>query len=160
MPRGQCRQPETLSRMLGSEAVPGPRRSWAIPGGDETRAAIRKDVTAFAQAWFMGDAAAMLRCLHPDFVSRLMGVGNGTEARDGLLDEVDPETMVRSVVGLQGQFGAKIPDARRRLEVRVLEVGSRSASAVADLGGFMLHVHLVRAGGRWSIVNAMWELTP
>jgi hypothetical protein len=127
---------------------------------DETRAAIRKDVTAFAQAWFMGDAGSMMRCLHPDFVNRLMGVGKGTEARAGVLEEVDPETLVRSVVGLQGQLGGKIPDARRRLEVRVLEVGSRSASAVADLGGFMLHVHLVRAGGRWSIVNAMWELTP
>jgi hypothetical protein len=65
---------------------------------------------------------------------------------------------VRSVVGLQGKLGSKIAPARRSLEVRVLDVRARSASAVAILGDWVLQVHLARAADRWSIVNAMWEM--
>ena len=152
MPRGEFKQPGMLARTLGSEPIASGRQSRSVPE-EQTRAAIKADVTAFAQAWFMGDAAAMTECLHPDFVNRMMGIQDETERRPG------PEALVRSVVGFQGQFGTKIALHRRRIEVRVLEVGSRTASAVADLGECVLHVHLVRAGGRWSIVNAMWEFT-
>ena len=130
--------------MLGGGPVAARRRATA----EADRAAIEKDVAAFASAWFAGDAKAMTRCLHPDFVNRLMAVRGGPEA----------EEVVRDVVGLQGKFGSKTAPARRSLEVRVLDVRSRSASAVAVLGDWVLHVHLALAAGRWSIVNAMWEM--
>jgi hypothetical protein len=125
--------------MLGSEPV----RAAAVAA----RAGIERDVAAFASAWFAGDAPAMSRCLHPDFVNRLMGVGAPA-----------PEGVVQSVLGLQGRFGSKVAPARRKLEVRVLDVRARSASAVAVLGDWVLQVHLAWTGVRWSIVNAMWEM--
>ena len=111
-------------------------------------------MAAFALAWFAGDAAAMAQCLHPDFVTRLMGVMGETA---GWLER-GAQGLVRTAVGLQGQFGAKTAPDRRCLNVRVLDVRSRSASAVAELGGWILQVHLARAEGRWRIVNAMWEM--
>ena len=83
-----------------------------------------------------------------------MGIRSGGEEGAG----GDPAKVVRSVVGLQAHFGAKSQRPMAGVEVRVLDVRSHSASAVAVLGGWVLHVHLARAGRRWSIVNAMWEL--
>jgi len=144
MPRGHEKPFGVRSGTLGGGPGPAVRRSTA----DADRAAIEKEVAAFASAWFAGDAPAMARCLHPDFVNRLMAVHGGP----------DPEEVVRGVVGLQGGFGSKTAPARRSLDVRVLDVRSRSASAVAVLGDWVLHVHLALAAGRWSIVNAMWEM--
>jgi hypothetical protein len=142
--------------MLGSEPILAGRWSMALRAApaEEVSAAIEKDVAAFARAWFAGDAPAMTRCLHPDFVNRLMRVRGGAPTWPG----GDPEDLVRSVVGLQGKLGSKIAPARRSLEVRVLDVRARSASAVAILGDWVLQVHLARAADLWSIVNAMWEM--
>jgi len=154
MPRGQTKPTGVRAGLLG----PGPGRGAApalgVPTEEESRSAIRKEVAVFARAWSRGDAAGMSRCLHPDFINRLMGIrSNGDEEGDA-----DPDRVVRSVVGLQARFGAKAPQAPGTAEVRVLDVRARSASAVALLGGWVLHLHLARAGRRWSIVNAMWEL--
>ena len=152
MPRGSGKPSGVLSGTLGSEPL---RLGPAVPGGQgEARAAIEKDVAAFAAAWFAGDAAAMSQCLHPDYVARLMGVPGGA---GGWLGS-GAEGLVRSVVGLQGRLGGRIGSGRRDLDVRVLDVRARSASAVAVMGGWILHVHLARAAGRWRIVNAMWEM--
>jgi len=130
--------------MLGSGPVPAILRGPAEAG----LGAIEKAVAAFVTAWYAGDAPAMTRCLHPEFVNRLMAVQDGPEAG----------ALVRSVVGVQGALGSMTAPARRAMEVRVLDVRSRSASAVAVLGDWVLHVHLALAAGRWSIVNAMWEM--
>lgn len=143
MPRGETKGVGLRSAMLGAQAMAG---GWCL--AEEAKDAIERDVAAFARAWFAGDAPAMVQSLHPDFVNRLMGV---REAGD--------EAAVGSVLGLQARFGSKIAPSRRSLEVRVLDVRSRSASAVAVLGDWVLHVHLARAGVRWRIVNAMWEMT-
>lgn len=159
MPRGQERMSSVRSAVLGSDVVMG---RWTGPPAameEESRSAVEREVTTFAWAWFAGDAQAMVRCLHPEFVNRLMGLrrgqpGPGSEPGPG----TDPEGLVLSELGLQGTFGSKVAPARRSLEVRVLDVRSRSASALALLGGWVLHMHLARAGAHWSIVNAMWQM--
>jgi hypothetical protein len=50
-----------------------------------------------------------------------------------------------------------MPLERRREEVRILDVRTNSASAVAVLGDWVLQIHLARSEGQWSIVNALWE---
>ena len=154
MPRGQWKPSGMVSGTLGGEAPPVRRGPAAPPVQAEVREAIERDVADFALAWFAGDTPGMVQCLHPDYVTRLMGVLGEAEGRL----ELGAEGLVRTVVGLQGRFGAKTAPDRRCLDVRVLDVRSRSASAVAVLGGWILQVHLARAGGRWRIVNAMWEM--
>jgi len=154
MPRGQTKSTGVRAGLLGPVPGRGVALALAAPTEEETRSAIRKEVAAFARAWSRGDAEGMSRCLHPDFINRLMGIRSGGEEGAG----GDPAKVVRSVVGLQAHFGAKSQRSMAGAEVRVLDVRSQSASAVAVLGGWVLHVHLARAGRRWSIVNAMWEL--
>jgi hypothetical protein len=149
MPRGQEKQSGVLWGTLGSGVPASASTSTAEAG-----AAVAREVSAFAQAWFQGDTPAMSRCLHPEYVNRLLALQAGAEPRL----HWDPEGLVRGVVGLQGQLGAKTAPDRRSLRVRVLDVRARSASAVAELAGWVLHVHLARGAGRWNIVNAMWEM--
>jgi hypothetical protein len=96
-------------------------------------------VRAFADAWFWGDTAGMRAVLHPDFLNHL--VTRGEEARP---------------LGVQGTLGVHTPPSRRTVKARVLEVGGWTASAVAELGGWVIHLHLARAGCQWRIVNALW----
>lgn len=158
MPRGLTRPTGVRAGWLGRGPAAGagvhPDLTLAAPTAEESRSGIRRAVAGFARAWARNDAPAMGRCLHPDFVNRLMGLRSGREAAAG----GDPGQVVRSVAGLQATLGDKGVPPEGGPEVRVLDVRARSASAVAVLGGWVLHVHLAREGRRWSIVNAMWEL--
>ena len=135
MPRGDTKNLGVVTRSLGlaNPAGPPPRR-------DEATASIRTTVQDFAEAWYWGDSDAMLGTLHPDYVNRLITLG--TDSRP---------------LGVQGGLGAQTPPSRRTVAVRILEVRRWSASAVAELCGWVIHLHLARASGQWKIVNAMWE---
>ncbi|WP_316412326.1 nuclear transport factor 2 family protein [Mesoterricola silvestris] len=102
--------------------------------------AIRRAVQEFAQAWYWGDSEGMLGTLHPDYVNRLVTLG--TQSRP---------------LGVQGSLGSQTPPDLRTVEVRILEVRKASASAVAELCGWVIHLHLAKSAGPWKIVNAMWE---
>ena len=147
MPRGQSKQSPVLASLLGNQLGAGKLGRSGSP--EEQRAAIEGSVGAFAHAWFMGDSAGMLRCLHPDYVHRLASIDGRGEP---------PGELLRSALGVQGQFGSLTPPDRRRQEVRILDVRSNSASAVAIIGDWILQVHLARSGSQWNIVNALWEM--
>ena len=117
---------------------------------EESRLAIERSVGTFIDAWFEGDTGAMVRCLHPDYVHRLVAIDGRGEP---------PAELLRSNLGVQGDFGSLTAPERRRHEVRILDIRAHSASAVADLGEWVLQIHLARAGGQWHIVNAMWEMS-
>ena len=135
MPRGESRPMGTMTRSLGLARVAGPP-----PGRDENAAAIRSTVRAFADAWYWGDEQRMTASLHPDFVNRLVTLGAASRP-----------------LGVQAGLGVHTPPGMRTVSVRVLEVRTWSASAVAELSGWVIHLHLARASGQWRIVNAMWE---
>jgi hypothetical protein len=115
--------------------VPGPP-----PAPEEAARAIRKVVEAFVDAWYWGDGLAMEAALHPDYVNRLVTLGAGHRP-----------------LGVQGGLGVHTPPDLRTLEVRILEARGGSASAVADVAGWVIHLHLAKASGQWRIVNVMWE---
>jgi hypothetical protein len=158
MPRGLTKPTGVRAGWLGQGPAAGAgvhaALSLDLPTEEESRSAIRRAVGGFARAWARNDVPAMGKCLHPDFVNRLIGLRSGREPAAG----GDPGQVLRSVAGLQATLGDKGPLPEGAQEVRVLDIRARSASAVAVLGGWVLHVHLARAGRRWSIVNAMWEL--
>jgi hypothetical protein len=149
MPRGQGKRPVIHASTLGGG---GEILLGRGPAPEDAAAAVEREVAAFAQAWFQGDSDAMLSSLHPDCVVRTAGF-RGENRPDW-----DSARQVSGVLGPQGRLGGLTEPGRRRLRVRVLDVRRRSASAVAELGGWVLHVHLARAMGRWRIVNAMWEM--
>jgi hypothetical protein len=111
----------------------------SLPIREEAAPAIRRTVQLFAEAWYWGDSQAMLGCLHPDYVNRLITLGTASRP-----------------LGVQGELGAQTPPDRRTVDVRILEARRASASAVAELCGWVIHLHLARSSGQWKIVNAMW----
>jgi hypothetical protein len=135
MPRGDSRHMGIMQRSLGMTFPP-----VGMNASEDPSPAIRRAVQEFAQAWYWGDADGMLRTLHPDYVNRLVTLG--TQSRP---------------LGVQGSLGSQTPPDRRTVEVRILEVRKASASAVAELCGWVIHLHLARSAGPWKIVNAMWE---
>ena len=148
MPRGESKQSPILSSVLGRPAGAGKLyREQDDFSADQHRAAIERSVTRFVNAWFIGDNAAMVRCLHPDYVHRLAAIdGRG-----------EPD-LLRSAVGVQGHFGSLVPMERRHQEVRILDLRVNSASVVAIMGDWVLQLHLARSASQWSIVKALWEL--
>ena len=152
MPRGQSKPSQILSSHLPVPPAAGIRLLDPGPGRppEDPRPAIERTIKGFVDAWFQGDTGAMVRCLHPDYVHRLVAIdGRGEPARE----------LLRDAVGVQGQFGSLTDPERRRQDIRILDVRAHSASAVAILGDWVLQIHLARSGGPWHIVNAMWEMS-
>jgi hypothetical protein len=56
--------------------------------------------------------------------------------------------------------GRDTPPARRRSDVRILDVYRNTASARADMAEWIDYMQLARWDGRWVIVNVLWEFTP
>ena len=135
MPRGDSKHMGIYKQSLGMVPALG-----KLAAREEAVPAIRRTVQGFAEAWYWGDSEGMLGSLHPDYVNRLVTLG--TTARP---------------LGVQGSLGAQTPPNRRTVEVRILEVSRSSASALAELCGWVIHLHLARSTGQWKIVNAMWE---
>ena len=134
MPRGESKHMGLFTRSLS--LVPG----GPPPSREETVSAIKRAVQAFADAWYWGDSRAMLATLHPDYVNRLITLG--AENRP---------------MGVQGNLGAQTPPSKRNMDIRIHEVRRWSASGVAEVAGWVIHLHLAKSTGQWKIVNAMWE---
>ncbi len=135
MPRGESRQ-----RGVYEHSVRLPRPPVRLLSDEDPATAIRATVQDFVKAWYWGDNGAMLRSLHPDYVNRLITLGSDSRP-----------------MGVQGQLGLQTPSSLRTVDVRILEVRQWSASAVAEVFGWVIHLHLARTTGQWKIVNAMWE---
>ena len=102
----------------------------------------------WAEAWHGGDPAGMAACLHPDLDHRILQVASG---------EGDAVETVRDLLGVQAQLGRSVNPAARKVEVRVLDVHGRSASARVDLGPWCAYVHLAAHRQGWGIASVMWE---
>ncbi|HLO66487.1 MAG TPA: nuclear transport factor 2 family protein [Holophaga sp.] len=137
MPRGESKHVGTIRGNLAlAPASPPP----GAGGPGEACREIRGLIQAFSDAWYLGDEGAMRACLHPDHLNRLVTLGNDD-----------------SPMGVQGRLGAGIPAGERAASIRILDLRPASASAVAELRGWVLHLHLAKASGRWRVVNALWE---
>ena len=55
-----------------------------------------------------------------------------------------------------GQLDA---DQDPRIVIEILMVGPSTASAIVQSIKYVDHVHLVRSGGKWQIINVLWEVT-
>ena len=120
---------------------------------DPTEATRRGDEDAIVAAaldyyegWFDGNAARMDRALHPELAKR------------GLTDEqtVETDTAQSMIDATAAGVGRRrdVPD--RRIEVQVNHVHGDIAAAVVTSAIYVDYLHLVRVGGRWKIVNALW----
>jgi len=124
------------------------RRDGAMvePGDIERILASAHD---YVEGWFEGDAERLGRSLHPDVRKRAVS----DHASGGLeLDELDvPPWLART------RQRGPIADISRECEYVVLDVFRDIATCLILSEPFMDYLHLARFGGRWLIVNVLYE---
>ena len=106
----------------------------------------------YIEGWYTGDPVRMERALHPELVKRILVVDQ--EHGFAFLDQMGKS---RLVGGTRAGFGREVPESERRTDVAILDVFGNAASVRIDAGGWIDYLHMVREGGRWSIVNVLWE---
>lgn len=152
MPRGRMKSSPLITGSLAPTLrMPSANTAHSV---DADRQAIIRTLEAYIQAWFQGDAAAMEQCLHPGMTARLLQAEPEADAVLGV-------QAFRRSQGIQAVLGSHTHPLSRQSTITVLDVSGHSASARADLGGWVAYVHLADTGERWAIVNVLWEwMTP
>lgn len=127
-----------------------PSRMLAQTAADT--AAIRATALDYIDGWWSGDAQRMSSALHPELVKRI----RGTDA-SGTREWIDNQGASRLVQGTARGGGKDTPAANRRSDVRILDIFQNTASVRVDAGGWIDYMHIVKLGGRWVIINVLWE---
>lgn len=115
--------------------------------------AIRATALDYIEGWYTGDADRMERALHPELVKRILVVDD--ESGTAYLDQMG---MTKLVEGTRTGRGKETPESERRQDVTILDIFGNTASVRVDAHGWIDYMHLVKQGGRWSIVNVLWEI--
>ena len=115
-------------------------------------AGIRAAALDYIDGWWAGDAQRMSSALHPELVKRIRGA-DATASREW----IDNQGASRLVQGTARGGGKETPAANRRSEVRILDIFQNTASVRVDAGAWIDYLHIVKWGGRWVIINVLWE---
>ena len=117
-------------------------------------AAIRAAALDYVEGWYTGDAARMERALHPELAKRIVQTDNQGRSRIG------QQSALTLINGTRGGYGKQTPPAQQIKDVRILDIFGNSASARAEMSGWIDYMHLAKWNGEWKIVNVLWELKP
>jgi hypothetical protein len=116
---------------------------------------IRSTALDYAEGWYAGDADRMARALHPELVKRIL-------VSDTATGRAFVQTMGASALvnGTRHGYGKSTPADRQMKDVRILDVYGNAAVAKVVMAEWIDYLQLVRADGRWQIVNVLWERKP
>ncbi len=110
---------------------------------------IRAVAKAYLESWLDGNGARMRGALHPDLAKR--GLDYATDGSVSGVHHLTAEYMEGSAArGPRHQFS-------RTCEITVLDIADNIASAKVVSEPFVDYLHLAKLGGRWSIVNVLYE---
>ena len=115
-------------------------------------AGIRATALDYIDGWWAGDAKRMASSLHPELVKRIRGARPATGA-----EWIDNQGASRLSDNTARGGGRETPTADRLSEVRILDIFQNTASVRVDAGRWIDYLHMVRWGGRWVIINVLWE---
>jgi hypothetical protein len=127
----------------------------AAPAAAQTpadSAGIRATALDYIDGWWAGDAQRMSSALHPELVKRIR---NADAARG--IEWIDNQGASRLTMGTGRGGGRETPAANRRSDVVILDIFQNTASVRVDAGAWVDYLHIVRWGGRWVIINVLWE---
>ena len=118
-------------------------------------AAIRATALDYVEGWYAGDAARMERSLHPELAKRIVRTDPATGR-----SRLDQMSAMSLVAGTRGGGGQSTPAPQRQRDVAILDIFGNAASVRATMSGWIDYMHMAKFGGRWVIVNVLWELKP
>jgi hypothetical protein len=128
----------------------------AVPASAQTAAdsaGIRATAFDYIDGWWAGDANRMASSLHPELVKRIRNVNAARNA-----EWIDNMGASRLVDGTLRGGGRETPAGDRRSDVVILDIFQNTASVRVDAGAWVDYLHMVRWGGRWVILNVLWEM--
>ena len=118
-------------------------------------AAIRQTALDYIQGWYTADAARMERALHPELAKRIVRTDSLGRYR------LDTQSAMTLVQGTRAEGGKDTPLADRHDDVRILDIYRNAASVRIDASYWVDYLQVAKwRGGRWVIVNVLWELKP
>jgi len=116
-------------------------------------AAIHQAVTDYYEGWYTADEKRMSQCLHSSLAKRAIKFDeNGKE----YLRHLTKEIMVDAT--RQGG-GSDTSSDKKNWTITILDSYEEIATVKATSGEYIEYTHLVKQGGQWLIVNALYTNT-
>jgi CubicO group peptidase (beta-lactamase class C family) len=137
--------------MLVGAALLGPELGLAQTAADS--AAIRATALDYIEGWYEGNADRMERALHPHLAKREVLQDRPSGSRLVEVSALDLIQSTRRGVG-------KVERARRRTDVRILDVFGNAAMVKIDATDWVDYLQEIKWNGRWVIINVVWENRP
>ena len=129
-----------------------------LPGlntDEADREAIKQTALDYGEGWYEGNAERMERALHPDLAKRVLQPDPRTGK--GKIEHMSAMSLVQAT--RQG-YGTRSPADQRRADVEILDVYGNAACVKLTMQNWVDYMHMSKLGGRWVIVNVLWELSP
>jgi hypothetical protein len=130
----------------------------ALGQTNEDSLAIRKAITDYIEGWATGNVERIQNAVSPELSKRRV-------AASGEL--VFAQDMSRSLLCASALANAKgvrmqdlTPGKELVPEIKILDIDGTNASAKTWNAkyGFFDYLHLSKAGGKWMIVNVLWDM--
>src|SRR5215813_11641859 len=118
-------------------------------------AAIKQTALDYIEGYYDGNAERMERALHPDLAKRIVF----TDPKSGR-SRLDQMSAMALVQGTRARVGRPTPKDKQQNDVTVLDVFENAASVKVVATDWIDYLHVSKFGGRWVIVNVLWELKP
>ena len=117
-------------------------------------AAIKQAALDYIEGWYEGNAERMERALHPELAKRIVRTSKEGYSSLGQMSAMS------LVQGTRRGGGKQTPKERQQKDVTILDVFEYAASVKVVASDWVDYLLLEKAGGRWVIVNVLWELKP
>lgn len=118
-------------------------------------AAIKQAALDYIEGWYEGNAERMERALHPELAKRIVQ----TDPKTGR-SRLNQMSAMSLVQGTRGGGGKATPKEQQQKDVTILDVFENAASVKVVASDWVDYMHMAKSGGRWVIVNVLWELKP
>lgn len=125
----------------------------------EDSIAIRKAALDYVVGWSKGDVASIQGAVSPELSKRRVSAAG---------ELVVVQDMSRSLLcasALGNANGVRMPDMtpgkEMVQEVKILDIDGTNSSVKTWNAkyGFFDYIHLSRAGGKWMVVNVLWDMS-
>lgn len=116
--------------------------------------AIKQTALNYIEGWYEGNAERMESALHPELAKRIVRTNQEGNSR---LDQMSAMTLVQ---GTRRGGGKSTPKEKQQKDVTILDVFENVASVKIVASDWIDYLHMAKFGGKWVIVNVLWELKP
>jgi hypothetical protein len=131
-----------------------------LPASGQTNdsLAIKKAITDYIEGWATGNVERILNAVSPELSKRRVA------ASGEIVYAQDMSRSLLCVSALGNAKGVRMPDLTpgKELvpEIKILDIEGTNASAKTWNAkyGFFDYIHLSKAGGKWMIVNVLWDM--